>query len=330
MPADGSYVSTMTLPLLLRVKALVESKDPKATQKFNPIVSGIVDLQLKPRTSQLFSESLKMRFVTIPAGTFRMGSPDDEEGRDSDEGPQHNVRISRDFRMAVHEVTRGQFAAFVRETGYQTEAEKGGGNNYGFNTATGSFEADPKYNWRNPGYPQTDDHPVVLVTWNDSKAFCEWLSRQDNRRYRLPTEAEWEYACRGGSTTRYWNGDDQEGLAKIANVADGTAKQTFSAWTTITARDGHVFTAPAGSFPANAFGLHDMHGNVWEWCADWFDSDYYENSPAADPQGPSSGSSRVLRGGSWGNVPYYVRCAYRGDSTPGNRDLYLGFRVVLE
>ncbi len=330
MPADGSYVSTMTLPLLLRVKALVESKDPKATQKFNPIVSGIVDLQLKPRTSQLFSESLKMRFVTIPAGTFRMGSPDDEEGRDSDEGPQHNVRISRDFRMAVHEVTRGQFAAFVRETGYQTEAEKGGGNNYGFNTATGSFEADPKYNWRNPGYPQTDDHPVVLVTWNDSKAFCEWLSRHDNRRYRLPTEAEWEYACRGGSTTRYWNGDDQEGLAKIANVADGTAKQTFSAWTTITARDGHVFTAPAGSFPANAFGLHDMHGNVWEWCADWFDSDYYENSPAADPQGPSSGSSRVLRGGSWGDEPYDVRCAVRYFNTPDFRYNYFGFRVVLE
>ena len=333
LPADGdTLVSTMTGPLFRRVNTLVQGKDPKATQKVNPITNGIVDLQLKPRTFRLFSESLKMRFVTIPAGTFRMGSPDDEAGRGSDEGPQHTVRISRDFRMAVHEVTRGQFAAFVRETGYQTEAEKGGGSNFGFNTATGNYEIDAKYNWRNPGYPQTDDHPVVLVTWNDAKAFCEWLSRKDNRTYRLPTEAEWEYACRSGSTTRYWNGDDQEGLAKIANVGDGTLKQRYSDWSeeTITSRDGHVFTAPVGSFPANAFGLHDMHGNVWEWCADWFDSDYYENSPAADPQGPGSGSSRVLRGGSWYFVPYFVRCAYRDDLTPGYRGHGYGFRVVLE
>jgi formylglycine-generating enzyme required for sulfatase activity len=173
---------------------------------------------------------------------------------------------------------------------------------------------------------------VVLVTWNDAKAFCEWLSRKDNRTYRLPTEAEWEYACRGGTTTRYWNGDDQEGLAKIANVGDGTLKQRYSDWDyeTITARDGHVFTAPVGSFPANAFGLHDMHGNVWEWCADWFDSDYYENSPAADPQGPGSGSSRVLRGGSWDFEPSYVRCARRSNSTPDSRFFNDGFRVVLE
>jgi sulfatase modifying factor 1 len=282
--------------------------------------------------ARLVSETLKMRFVTIPGGTFRMGSPDDEADRFSNEGPQHPVRISRDFRMASHEVTRGQFAAFVRETGYQTEGEKGGGNNVGFNAATGKFEVDAKYNWRNPGYPQTDDHPVVLVTWNDAKAFCEWLSRRDNRSYRLPTEAEWEYACRGGTTTRYWNGDNQEGLAKIANVGDGTLKQRYGDWSseTITARDGQVFTAPVGSFPANAFGLHDMHGNVWEWCADWYDSDYYKDSPAADPQGPNSGSSRVLRGGSWVNVPLCVRCAFRHLFTPDFRDLSVGFRVVLE
>jgi formylglycine-generating enzyme required for sulfatase activity len=171
---------------------------------------------------------------------------------------------------------------------------------------------------------------VVLVSWNDAKAFCEWLSRRDRRTYRLPTEAEWEYACRARSTTRYWNGDDQEGLARIANVADGTAKQKFSDWTTITARDGHVFTAPVGSFPANPFGLHDMHGNVWEWCADWYDSEYYENSPAADPQGPGSGSSRVLRGGSWSSAPSNGRCALRSNFTPDGRYSNDGFRLVLE
>jgi formylglycine-generating enzyme required for sulfatase activity len=332
-PADGKItISELADYASVKTYDFVRNKYKGKTQK--PELKGqirlpipIIDVRSVP---QLFSESLKIRFVTIPAGTFQMGSPESEEGHNDDEGPQHTVRIGRDFRMAVHEVTRGQFAAFVRETGYQTEAEKGGGNNYGFNAATGEFELDAKYNWRNPGYPQTDDHPVVLVSWNDAKAFCEWLSRRDRRTYRLPTEAEWEYACRARSTTPYWNGDDQEGLARIANVADGTAKQKFSNWTTITARDGHVFTAPVGSFPANPFGLHDMHGNVWEWCADWYDSDYYENSPAADPQGPGSGSSRVLRGGSWYGVPYGFRCAYRSSNTPGFRSLNYGFRLVLE
>ena len=284
--------------------------------------------ELQPK--MLFAESIGIQLAVIPAGSFLMGSAENEEGRSGDESPQHRVQISREFRLGRTEVTKGQFAAFVRDTGYRTEAEKDGQGGYGFDPETGNFKQDPQYTWQNPGFPQTDDHPVVNVSWNDAQEFLKWLSRKDGRRYRLPTEAEWEYACRAGSTTRYWNGDDAEGLAEIANVADGTAKAKFDSWTTITARDGFVVTAPVGRFPANKFGLHDMHGNVWEWCADWYDSAYYASSPGTDPQGPSSGSSRVLRGGSWGNVPNLVRCASRLDFTPAYRLSYLGFRVLLE
>ena len=284
--------------------------------------------ELQPQ--MLFAESIGIQLAVIPAGSFLMGSPENEEGRSGDESPQHRVQISREFRLGRTEVTKGQFAAFVRDTGYRTEAEKDGKGGYGFDPETGTFEQDPEYTWQNPGFPQTDDHPVVNVSWNDAQEFLKWLSQKDGRRYRLPTEAEWEYACRAGSTTRYWNGDDAEGLAKIANVADGTAKAKFDSWTTITARDGFVVTAPVGRFPANKFGLHDMHGNVWEWCADWYDDEYYASSPGTDPQGPSSGSSRVLRGGSWVYAPNGVRCAYRSNGSPDSRSYGSGFRVLLE
>ena len=283
--------------------------------------------ELQPQ--MLFAESIGIQLAVIPAGSFLMGSPENEEGRSGDESPQHRVQISREFRLGRTEVTKGQFAAFVRDTGYRTEAEKDGKGGYGFDPETGTFEQDPEYTWQNPGFPQTDDHPVVNVSWNDAQEFLKWLSQKDGRRYRLPTEAEWEYACRAGSTTRYWNGDDAEGLAKIANVADGTAKAKFDSWTTITARDGFVVTAPVGRFPANKFGLHDMHGNVWEWCADWYDDEYYASSPGTDPQGPSSGSSRVLRGGSWRSEPSLVRCAARLHA-PDYRYDGNGFRVLLE
>ena len=282
-----------------------------------------------------------MKFIAIPGGEFMMGSDETvaqlkqagikvpDRSTIDDERPVHRVRISP-FQMGIHEVTRGQFAAFVQDTGYKTEAETGGGG-WGFNPDTGSYEQDAKYNWRNPGYPQTDDHPVVLVSWNDAQKFLEWLSKKEGRRYRLPTEAEWEYACRAGSTTRYSHGDDPEGLAEFANVADGTAKARFSNWAyTISAKDGHVFTAPVGSFRSNAFGLYDMYGNVLEWCADWYDEKYDASSPRTDPPGPLSGSFRVLRGGSWSGGPGYVRCASRYGDAPGDRDSDIGFRLVLE
>src|SRR5262249_36544261 len=158
--------------------------------------------------------------------------------------------------------TRGQFREFVKETGHQTEAEKDGQGGFGFNKQTRQFEGRKReYTWRDAGFEQTDEHPVVNVSWNDARAFCAWLSKKEGKVYRLPTEAEWEYACRAGSSTRYCNGDDADNLVAVANLADAAARKAFPEWTyAVRGNDRYVFTAPAGSYPPNRFGLQDMHG----------------------------------------------------------------------
>ncbi len=189
-----------------------------------------------------------------------------------------------------------------------------------------------EYSWRNTGFEQTDEHPVVNVSWNDAVAFCKWLSRKEGKTYRLPTEAEWEYACRAGTTTRYYSGDDPETLAKVANVADAAAKAQFPDWNHgIKASDGYVFTSPGGQFKPNAFGLYDMHGNVSQWCSDWYSEDYYTKSPTDDPTGPDSGIERVLRGGCWDSVfPSAARDhgSPGGPHFPSTRNCCTGFRVA--
>ena len=259
---------------------------------------------------------LGMRLVPIPTGEFLMGSSDDEDA-DDDEKPRHLVRITRPFYLGATEVTVGQFRRFVEAARYRTEAERDGRGGRGWNEARATFEVDPKYTWRDPGFPQTDEHPVTNVSWNDAMAFCEWLSTKEATTYRLPTEAEWEYACRAGTTTRYSSGADPETLAAVGNVADGTARAKFPNWTTIAARDGYVFTAPVGTFRANAWGLHDMHGNVWEWCRDGYDGQYYRQSPRDDPAGPTlQAARRVYRGGSWADDPRYARSSPASGSSP--------------
>jgi sulfatase modifying factor 1 len=228
-------------------------------------------------------------------------------------------------------VTRGQFRRFVDYAGYQTEAEKDGKGGYGWNEETKKFEQNPRYTWQNTGFEQTDEHLVVNVSWNDAQAFTAWLSRKEGKTYRLPTEAEWEYACRAGSASRYSSGDDPEGLAAVGNVADGTARQKYPEWTwAIAARDGYVHTAPVGRYNPNAWGLFDMHGNVWEWCSDGYAANYYKQSPVDDPPGMSVASFRVARGGGWFNSPPRdARSANRNGSEPGNRGSILGFRLAL-
>ena len=171
---------------------------------------------------------------------------------------------------------------------------------------------------------------MVNVSWNDAVAFCEWLSKKEGKSYRLPTEAEWEYACRAGTTTRYYSGDDAKTLAKVGNVHDAVAKAKFPDGTfmPIKASDGYVFTAPVGKFNPNAFGLYDMHGNAWQWCADWYGEEYYAASPADDPTGPGSGDCRVLRGGSFDYGPYFARSAGRDRLAPVDRFFYNGFRIA--
>ncbi len=287
------------------------------------------------------TNSIGMRLVLIEPGEFMMGSKESAEelarafaayGQPKaeyfkDEYPRHRVQITREFYLAAYQVTVGQFRTFVEDSAYKTDAEKDGKGGRGYGT-DGKFAQKPEYTWRNPGFEQTDEHPVVNVSWNDAVAFCQWLSRKEGKTYRLPTEAEWEYACRAGTETRYYNGDDPERLVEVGNVADGTAKEKFPDWTTISAKDGYVFTAPVGQFKSNTWGLYDMHGNVWEWCADWYGADYYEKSPTNDPPGPSSGASRVLRGGSWDVRPFNARSAYRYGDAPDNRISNYGFRVA--
>ena len=274
--------------------------------------------------------SMGVELVQIPAGTFMMGSPETEEDRDDDE-TLHEVEITKPFHMATTEITKGQFAEFIRVSGYRTEAEEDGEGGYGWNESEDKFEGpDPKYNWKNTGFRYEDDHPVVNVSWNDAVEFCKWLSEKEGKEYRLPTEAEWEYACRAGSTDRFFFGNKENDLVKYSNVADSSLKRKYAgaSWA-LSERDGYAFSAPVGSFKPNKFGLYDMHGNVWEWCKDWYGSEYYDESPKRDPKGPSIGSWRVLRGGSWDFNPGCTRCAFRYFNMPSCRSFYRGFRVVL-
>jgi formylglycine-generating enzyme required for sulfatase activity len=278
----------------------------------------------------LITNSLGMKFTLIKAGEFLMGSPDTDKDAEDDEKPQHRVRITRPFYLGVHEVTRGQFRRFADDTGYQTEAEKDGKGGYGWNEAANKFEQAPRYTWREAGFEQTDLHPMVNVSWNDAVAFAEWLGRKEGKTYRLPTEAEWEYACRAGTTTRYFCGDDAEAVAEVGNIADATAREKHPDWTwTIAARDGFVYTAPVGRYRPNAWGLHDMHGNVWEWCWDWYGKDFYKASRVDDPAGPLEAADRVFRGGGWDRDALLCRSVRRFRISPDFRFNSLGFRLAL-
>ena len=253
------------------------------------------------------------------------------------------MRITKPFYLGTYHVTRGQFRQFVKDSGLQDgrgEGRQAGGLSDWDPEKKDGSDFNKDYSWRNAGFEQTDEHPVVNVSWNDAVAFCKWLSKKEGKTYRLPTEAEWEYACRAGTTTRYYSGDDPETLAKVANVADATFKAKFPDWKwAIKASDGYVFTAPVGQFKPNAFGLYDMHGNAWQWCADWYGGDYYGKSPVDDPTGPDSGDvmlgfkaqprmCHAMRGSSWGDGPVYARSVYRCRGLPDARDPYTGFRVA--
>ena len=290
---------------------------------------------------------VKMDMTLIPAGEFMMGSGESAEataaffiktyGGDSlpadwftNEHPQHRVRITQPFYLGTYHVTRGQFRQFVADTHYKTDAEKAEKPGaFGWNPNATMFEFNEKHSWRNAGFEQSDEHPVVNVSWNDAAAFCKWLTKEESKTFRLPTEAEWEYACRAGTTTRYYSGDDPETLAKVGNVADAVAKAMFPGWKyTIKGCDGYLFTAPVGKFKPNPFGLYDMHGNAWQWCADRYGANYYAASPADDPTGPDYGDQRVLRGGSWSFGPLYARSAKCRRVTPDSRFVDIGFRVA--
>lgn len=283
------------------------------------------------RSGEVITNSLGMKLSWIPPGEFTMGSLPDERRKINDENPKRRVYITQGFYMSQTEVTRGQFEVFVADAAWQTQAER---EDWSYAWKDGRFRVVAGAHYRRPGFEQTDRHPVVCISWHDASEFCRWLAYREGRRYRLPTEAEWEYACRGGTETVYQWGDRPEDGAGWCNVADLTARDEFAervspsvlfSWS-----DGYLFTAPVGQFRPNAFGLYDMHGNVLEFCSDWYDADYYRTGPATNPTGPTSGEFRVLRGASWSGYPEGVRAAKRYRDKPRIRCSNLGFRVVLD
>lgn len=269
-----------------------------------------------------------MKLVFIPAGRFLMGTRKEERPIPRYELLQHEVTISKPFYMGIYLVTRGQFAAFVNETGYKTDAEKQGWT-YG---GTGPDMKLKGASWQKPGFDQTDEHPVVCVSYNDAVAFCEWLSRKSGKAVTLPTEAQWEYACRAGTQTNYLWGDNPDDGKGWCNAADQTMKKTL-----VTKKDfkgyfnwddGYTFTSPVGKFKENAFGLYDMNGNAQQWCADFYDEDYHAAN-GIDPQGPQGGWCRVLRGGCWDVGPIGCRSDFRTGLVSEFTGRDIGFRVVV-
>ncbi len=240
--------------------------------------------------------------IWIPAGRFQMG--DLQGDGDFDEKPVHDVVIPKPFAMSRREITVGEFRGFVTATSYVTEAERDGG-----------CMVQGGKNWHEPKYTQTDEHPVVCVSWNDANAYVAWLSEQTGKSYRLPTEGEWEYAARGGTATRFSWGD-----AILPNRAN--------CWGCLPPEMFH-WTLPVGSFAPNAFGLFDMEGNVWELTSsEW--SDAYRGRDQAPSAFDARSGTRAIRGGGWFNGPPDIRPANRGGVPPGDRYNTMGIRVVRD
>ena len=288
-PADAGELAERLAELLPAAPAVA------AAQPVDPPITRGPQIE----TLKAIANSIGMRLMRLPAGPFLMGSPDPEPERSNDEGPRHRVTITRLFYIDVYPLTQQAYAAVMGSNPAEFIAARGGGPN----------------------------HPVEQVSWDDAVEFCRRLSAlpaevRSGRRYRLPTEAEWEYACRAGAITASAFGD-----------ALGSERANF---------DGHSpyggapkgkylqRTTPVGSYPSNAWGLYDMHGNVWEWCADWYGERYYGRSPGSDPAGPDDGDKRVVRGGSWNNNGRSCRSANRYKYKPSHKSGNVGFRVVAE
>ena len=284
----------------------------------------------KPARPAETSRGAVPEMVRLPGGSFMMGSPEGEAGRASAEGPQHRVSV-RPFSISRTEVTVAEFGRFVAATGYVTEAERSGGC-FTVSADGSKFEKRPDARWRTPGFAQDGTHPVVCVSWNDAVAYAGWLSEQTGQRYRLPTEAEWEYAARAGSRQRYFWGDDPDAGCAYANGGDQSLAGRFPRAVNIMHCDDHaVYTAPAGRYQPNGYGLADMLGNVWEWTEDCWHDDY-TGAPGDGSAwlGASGGdcARRVLRGGSWSLEPRNLRSAYRYGGLAGGADVNVGIRLA--
>ncbi|MGD0092955.1 MAG: SUMF1/EgtB/PvdO family nonheme iron enzyme, partial [Planctomycetota bacterium] len=267
---------------------------------------------------------VKMDMLLVPAGEFVMGSNDGPP----EEKPVHNVKVSKPFYIGKYHVTVAQFRAFADGTKYRTEAEKCG---KGQTWKDGGWKEVAGVNWQTPGFPQEDNFPACVITWNDAQEFCKWATERTAgvspalekaggtpavRKWTvcLPTEAQWEYACRAGTTTRYNSGDKDSDLEQEGWFNNNSGRHTNA----------------CGLKKPNAWGLYDMHGNVWQWVQDFFNDKYYTESPLLDPKGPANGAERVLRGGAWDDRPDNCRASRRHRDIPGGRYTSRGFRLALD
>ena len=289
-------------------------------------VASVASVVAEPESP---NRSLNPEMVTIPGGCYQMGSPESEEGRDDDER-QHRVCVD-DFQIGRYEVTVAEYRRFVESTGYKTEAERhvewegcwaSGAGDY-----TWKWHAGVSWRNPNPNHAHQETHPVSCVSWNDAQAYLEWLSKETGLAYRLPTEAEWEYAARAGTTrARYW-GEDADEACRYANVGDKTKGPDNISWDEAhNCQDEYFFVAPVGRYQANPWQLYDMLGNVWEWTCSSYESGYDGTEGRCLGKNNANNSALlVLRGGSWTHRPRGVRSANRGWNAPSFRDTALGF-----
>ena len=266
-----------------------------------------------PKIGERFRDCAECpQMVVVPAGSFLMGSPASEEGRRDNEGPVHRVRIAVPFAVGVYEVTVGQFRRFVQATGHST------GDSCWVHED--DFEERSGFGWRDPGFRQDDLHPVLCVNWDDAQAYVRWLSAKTGKRYRLPSESEWEYAARAGTQTVFHTGETIS-----TDQANYDGDYAYGAGRRGVYRDQ---TVPVGAFGANEWGLHDVHGNVWEWTEDCWNASYAGAPTDGSAWANGDCSRRVLRGGSWYNTPSILRAAIRIRNFTGNRLILFGFRVA--
>jgi len=311
----------------------VEGAQPAAETTNNIIATAKQSIQTQPTVSSAKATLTAIaapgtvirdcpqcpELVVIPPGAFMMGL-NRGPGNDPDEAPSHNVRIGQSLAVGKFEITKGQFASFIKASGHRP---KGGGC---YTTRGGVFRNDAKASWQYPGFEQNENEPVVCVSWEDTQAYLAWLWKLTNKQYRLLSEAEWEYAARGGETR--FALPEGNASCKLINIADASSRKAIPGVSYLACNDGYTYTAPVGKFPVNSFGLSDMLGNAWEWVGDCWNEGYYN--------APSDGSSwvqgrcglRVFRGGGWNSSPKMMRYTYRDRDEKGERHDNLGFRVL--
>ncbi len=330
-------------------------------------LAGLLHPTLQAADDVRSSVGLTLRL--IGAGRFEMGendlgpgfSKDHSEFQTGDVRPVHPVVLTKPYYLATTEVTVGQFKQFVVDTGYKTSAETNAAGSVGWDPAppkdnprgVSTFRDGGGFNWKQPGFDQEDSHPVTGVSFADAKAFCAWLSKKEGVKYRLPTEAEWEYAARAGTESFFSFGDAYRGvIQRFANIGNVELELAFPdrvrrQWLVdvkVDPADKHVFTAPVGSYQANPWGLFDTYGNVWEWCEDdyldtsyapYVSANYHQvRKRAIDPlnteKWSNQGEWRVIRGGAWFNSPIQCRSSCRGYFEASDAACYIGFRVARD